>query len=101
MIRLPYGGPGAQFDENDLVAYIMKTGRDYIIQGQQQFSLKDHTKPNSLDYWLRKNFAICPDTKQAVNDVMKQLVKTGLFEEVEKLKCPDSRRVCKGIRLKA
>ena len=101
MIRLPHGGPGAQFDEHELVAYIKKTGRDYIIQGQQQCSLRDHTKPNSLDYWLRKNFASCSDTKQAVNVVIEKLVKTGLFEIGKKLRCPDSHRKCKGIRLKA
>ena len=40
-----------------------------------------------------------PDTKQAVNEVIQQLVATGDFEEGCFL-CPDSGRMCKGIRLR-
>ena len=99
MICLPYGGKNAQFDEHDLVAYIIKTGRDYIIQGQQNCSLAEHTKPNSLDYWLRVNHSSNSDIKQAVRSVIDDLVKTGLFEKVDDLQCPDSGRLVKGIRL--
>jgi len=45
MIRLPYGGQNAQFNEQDLISHIVNTGRDYIIQGQQQCSLAKHTEP--------------------------------------------------------
>jgi hypothetical protein len=38
------------------------------------------------------------DTKQAVNDVIDQLIATRLFT-VEKLRCPDSGALCKGIKL--
>jgi hypothetical protein len=101
MIPLPYGGKNAQFDEQDLISYISKSGRGYIIQGQQKCTLSKHTKPNSLDYWLRVNYAANPNTKQAVNEVMEQLVRTGLFEEKDNLICPDSGYLCKGLGLKS
>jgi hypothetical protein len=60
MIKLPYGGKNAQFDVRELVAYIKKSGRDFIVQGSQQCGLTNHTKKHSLDYWLRSNYAaIC------------------------------------------
>lgn len=95
MIRLSYGG---QFDEQALVKYIRATGRDYIVQGQQACTLAHHTKPKSLDYRLRR-FAPNRDTKQADNAVVSQLVGTDLFEVVDGVFCPDSGRLCKGIRL--
>lgn len=101
MIKLPYGGRNAKFDEQELIEHIRKSFRNYIIQGQQNCSLLNHTKPNSLDYWLRVNYAEESDTKQAVNEVMDQLVETGLFEIEDDLPCPDSGRPCKGIKLKS
>lgn len=95
MINLPYGG---NFDEHDLVKHIKGTGRDYIIQGQQAVSLGEHTKLQSLDYWLRQ-FGKNPDTKQAENSVLDALVATGLFEIISKLICPESGKKCKGLRL--
>jgi hypothetical protein len=86
MIRLPHAGKNVQFDEQDLISYIRKSGRDYIIQGQQKCSLSEHTKPSSLDHWLRLNYATNPDTKQAVNEVIEHLVATGLFEAVDGLR---------------
>ena len=79
-IPLSYGGPGAQFPVADLVAHIRRSGRDYIIQGQKDCSLADHPKPHSLDVWLRQGYARSKDTKQAVNQVIDDLVATGLFE---------------------
>jgi len=96
IITLPYGNN--TFDSDDLINHLRQSGRDYIIQGQQACSLANHTKPNSLDYWLRKNYASNPDVKQAVNEVMEHLVATGDFEGW-RFPCPDSGRVCKGIRL--
>ena len=95
MIYLPYGGA---FDEHDLVSHIRTSGRDYIIQGQQALSLNEHTKPNSLDYWLRQ-FGNNPNTKQAENSVLDALVATGLFVIITNLVCPDSGKRCKGLRL--
>jgi hypothetical protein len=101
VIRLPYGGKNVLFDEQALISIIVKSGRDYIIQGQQNCSLADHTKPNSLDYWLRVNYASNADTKQAVNEVVDQLMKTGLFQLAHDLRCPNSGRLCKGLRIKS
>ncbi len=95
MIQLPYGD---QFDKHRLIAYIRSSGRNYIIQGQQAASLVAHTKPQSLDFWLRQ-FSKNPNTKQAVNSVIDSLVATGLFRFVRDLECPDSGRSCKGIQL--
>ena len=97
-IELPHGGKGAGFHVSQLIAHIRSTGRDYIIQGQQKCTLKRHTKPHSLDVWLRKGFTNRQDTKQADNQVVQALVLTGLFTE-GKFICPDSERYCKGIRL--
>jgi hypothetical protein len=95
-IELPYGDNG--FDSDDLIEHIRTTGRDYIIQGQKACKRADHLKPNSLDCWLRDNYAKNPDTKQAVNAVIEALLKTGDFEE-NQFVCPDSGRPCKGIRV--
>jgi hypothetical protein len=101
MIRLPYGGPEACFNEQELINYIKSKFRDYIIQGQQQCTLEKHTKPNSLDYWLRVNHSRGKaDMKQAANEVVEQLISTGKFEIAEDLVCPDSGRKCKGLRIK-
>ena len=97
-ISLPFGGTNRYFDANDLVRYLIESGRNHIIQGQTNCRLSAHPKPSSLDVWLRRTFADNPDTTQAVNEVVRQLKSTGLFEE-GKFFCPDSRRTCKGIRL--
>jgi hypothetical protein len=94
-INLPYGSNS--FDSNDLKEYIRRTGRNYIIQGQKACRRIDHPKPNSLDCWLRDNYARNPDTKQAVNQIIADLVNTGDFAEGD-FYCPDSGRRCKGIR---
>ena len=98
-ISLPYGGPGAGFRVSELVNYIRSTGRDYIVQGQQNATLAKHTKPHSLDVWLRVNYAKNPDVKQAVNSVMGALGATGHFEVDRRLPCPMTGRLVKGLRL--
>ena len=75
MIETNYG---AIFEESELIDYIKKSGRNYIIQGQTACSIHNHPKPNSLDYWLRQ-FGKNPNTKQADNEVMKSLVPLGFF----------------------
>jgi hypothetical protein len=99
-IRLPFGEATATFEVVKLIEYVNESGRDYIIQGQNQCPLAAHPKPKSLDYWLRVNCTKNHDTTQAVNEVIGQLVSTGLFEE-GRFRCPDSGRTCKGIRLAA
>ena len=95
MINLSYGG---SFNEHALVRHIRRSGRNYIIQGQTACTCANHPKPDSLDYWLRQ-FAHNPDTKQGDNDVIDQLVATGLFQESNKLRCPNSGQPCKGLVL--
>jgi hypothetical protein len=97
-VELPHGGPSARLYVDDLIKHLRESGRDYIIQGQTNCSLANHPKPNSLDAWLRKKCTSRSDTKQAVNDVIDQLIATRLFK-VERLRCPDTGRLCKGIKL--
>ena len=96
LINLPYGN--SSFDSNSLKEHIRTTGRNYIIQGQKACRRIDHPKPNSLDCWLRDNYARNPNTKQAVNEVIADLVATRDFAEGE-FHCPDSGRRCKGVRI--
>lgn len=96
VINLPYGGN--TFNSDDLKQYIITTRRDYIIQGQKACVRALHPKPDSLDCWLRDNCAHNPDIKQAVNEVIEQLVNTGDFEE-GMFFCPISGRRCKGIKI--
>ena len=95
LINLPYGS--SSFDSDMLLEYIIDSGRDYIIQGQTACIFDKHPKPSSLDYWLR-GLVANQDTKQAVNDVIDQLVVTDDFEPGRFL-CPDSGRMCKGVRI--
>lgn len=88
-IELRYGGEGAGFDTDDLLSHMRSRGISYIIQGQQACTLAKHTKPSSLDVWLRTNYANNPDTKQADNKVIASLVQTGLFRE-GRFRCPDN-----------
>lgn len=91
---------GGSFNLKDLVDYVNLSGRNYIIQGPKNVKLADHKKPNSLDYWLRKNITpIDEDTKRADRALMGELVATGFFEERQGLICPDSGRRCKGLVL--
>ena len=98
---LPYGAPGEGFDAEDLVAHIARSGRDYIINGGANCVLEQHTKPNSLDVWLRKGYTTRKGTRQSVKEVRRDLVATGLFVERNQLRCPDSGRLCKGLQLTA
>jgi hypothetical protein len=96
-ISLPQSRPNS-FSTDDLKSYIRKSGRDFIIQGQQQCTLADHTKELSLDYWLRQNYAGNSDTRQALNSVIADLVNTGEFD-VGRFSCPETGFTCKGIRI--
>ena len=97
-IELPHGGPGAGFRVSALEDHVRRSGRDTIIQGQQNCTLENHTKLNSLDVWLRRHYTARKNTKQAVNQVVEVLVATGRFE-IAYVPCPDSGRRCKGLRL--
>ncbi len=95
-IQVSYGQ--GSFTTSDLIHYIRHTLlTDHIIQGHQKFSYADHTKPKSLDRWVRDK-STQPDTMQATNDLIETLVRTGQFEE-GKFVCPDSGEKCKGIKI--
>ncbi len=100
-IRLPYGAAGEGFEAEQLVAHIARSGRDYIVNGGMNCVLDQHTKPNSLDVWLREGYTIRKGTRHAVVEVRRDLVATGLFVERDRLLCPDSGRHCKGLQLTA
>jgi hypothetical protein len=97
-IHLPHGGPRDGFRLSELVAHIQHRGRGYIIQGQQNCRLAEHTKPRSLDVWLRANHTERQDTRQATNRLIEILVATGRFE-IDHRPCPDSGRHCKALCL--
>ena len=97
-VFLPHGAPGECFELGNLVKHIKDSYRNYIIQGQQNCAFKDHSKPHSLDYWIRRNHTCRKNTKQATNEVIKAIVQSDLFQE-GKFNCPDSRKKCKGIQL--
>jgi hypothetical protein len=100
-IRLPHREPGTGFSVRELIDYMEQSGREYIIGGEVDCALVDHPKPASLDYWLRENFAANKETKQATNEVIAQLIATGLFETANDLRCPDTGIRSFGLRLKA
>jgi len=100
VIKLPHGGKDSSFPIKDLVSYIKSMNRDYIIQGGVNCKYEEHPKCHSLDYWLRSYYARNKDTKQAVTSVIDDLLSTGLFSLDEKLLCPDSGRLCKGVVLR-
>ena len=97
-IVLPHGAKGEGFMVNDLVTHLQRVHQDHIIQGQVNCVLANHPKPNSLDVWIRTNHTRRKDTKQATNDLLRQIIDTGLFK-LGKYTCPDSGRKCKGIQL--
>ncbi len=90
---------GTSFNLSWLLAYLIHEGRTFIIQGQQNCSLSEHTKDKSLDYWLRKNVARYPDRTQATNELISSICDTGLFYENPSLICPNTGRSCAGIEL--
>jgi hypothetical protein len=100
-VSLRHGGPGIGFRVRELIAHIEKSGRDYIIGGEVDCALADHPRPHSLDYWLRENYARNKETRQATEDVIAELLATGLFELSAQLRCPDSGHKAPGLRLKS
>jgi len=97
-IRLPEDDDNL-FHLCQLIRHLIANNRDYIIQGQQQVALNNHTKASSLDYWIRDNIAEKKDTAQATNMVIAQICQTGLFQVENTLVYPETNRLCKGIRL--
>ncbi len=98
MITLPHDNDRS-FDLTIIIRHLQTTGRQFIIQGQQHVTLAEHTKQNSLDYFLRTNVALARDTAQATTEVIEQICDTGFFVFTRGLICPDSGRPCQGIVL--
>lgn len=90
---------GGSFNLAALIRHLISEGRPYIIQGQQNCSLANHTKDKSLDYWLRQNVAAYPDRKQATNELVTNICSSGLFRQRSNLVCPNTQRECDGIEL--
>lgn len=100
-ISLPFGSAGDSFDVEELIRFLENSGRNYIIVGGANVPFSKHSKPNSLDYWIRKNHTQRSDTRQAVAEVVNALVASGRFEQRDDLVCPDSGRRCHGIILRS
>lgn len=100
-VELRHGGPGARFQLRELIGYLERTGRDYIIIGEVDCVFADHPQPSSLDYWLRAHFARNKESKQATREVVAQLLATGLFEASDSLRCPDTGDRSPGLRIKS
>jgi hypothetical protein len=98
-LRLPYGGPGASFPIQDLVVYVRSSGRKYIIIGGANCTFAKHRKQQSLDYWLRSHYTDRKDMRQTTDELIEQVVATGLFQVRTGLICQDSGRRCRGLAL--
>jgi hypothetical protein len=70
-------------------------GNSFISIGQIHVNLEEHNKPNSLDFFLRL-MSGSEDIAQATNDVVKQILESGLFKLI-KSHCPDTGFNCKGL----
>jgi hypothetical protein len=97
MIPLSY--EDTSFDVTKLVAHLKANGLQYIIIGQQRVVFDEHTKPQSLDYWIRSNIAKSTSTAQASVEVVSKICETKYFEFRTDLKCPDTERACRGLIL--
>jgi hypothetical protein len=96
-ISLPHDN-NRQFHISSLIRMFIDRRITEIVQGQQHLVLANHTKPNSLDFWIRSTIANYPDVAQATNSVIDQVCGTGLFERAQ-VTCQDNQNICNGIRL--
>ncbi|MHB9033374.1 MAG: hypothetical protein ACYC6L_10035 [Anaerolineae bacterium] len=99
LVRVPGAGQRAFINVLSLLGELAIAGRDYIILGGTNCTLEHHTKPSSLDYWLRLRFPLHQDILLADKQVAKELVATGCFRTARYLRCPDDGRLCRGLRL--
>lgn len=96
-IGFPYGG--GHFEIQDLVEYVQRSERDYVIGGGCNQVLSLHKKPESLDYWLRTR-SNQPNIRQVTKKLVQDITGTGHFTYEEKgLPCPTTGRHCNGLRL--
>lgn len=94
MITLRDGG---SFGVEALASKISELGGAMVL-GAVKASLKEHTKPNSLDYWVRTNGAFHKDQMQAETRLIDQLIATGRFDRIH-MSCPSTGQRCMGLRL--
>ena len=96
-IGFPYGG--GHFEIQDLVAYVQRSDRNYLIGGGCNQVLSLHKKPESLDYWLRTR-SNQPNIRQVTKKLMQDIIETEHFTYEEKnLPCPTTGKRCNGLRL--
>ncbi len=96
-ITLPYAN-NAKFNSNDLINHFREQRMNYMIIGATQVTLQNHTKPKSLDVWIRNhpNVIGYENTCQAVNNVVSQIIEHQSFS-LGLRKCPKSKRICKAL----
>jgi hypothetical protein len=82
-----------------LLSHLNDRQRDYIALGEQQASVSEHTKRQSLDFWLRTHMARDADQAQATQTVLKLLCATGLFKVDHQVPCPDTETTYTGLRV--
>lgn len=80
-IALPYGGAQAGFYAARLADAFRELRVSEMVIGATKSNL-DLVKPGSVDYLLRTRYAKNPNTMQAVQEVIADLVDTGLFEHL-------------------
>lgn len=88
---------GTQVSVCDIISYIRENDNKIIPIGAEHSAILDHSKPFSLDYFLRL-LAKCPDTCQATENVIKQLLKYNFFR-LSKTKSPTTGRYLKTLKL--
>ena len=91
----------SRFHVSALLNYLNNQQRDCIAHGAQVVPLAAHTQRRSLDYWLRTQVARNADHPQASVEVIQQLCDTGLFVLDKKMPCPDTGKLCTGLRVVA
>lgn len=98
-ISLPFGGPKAEFDVEELINYYKSQNVEYLIIGATHVTLANHKKQHSLDVWLRSHHNVKSNHKntcQATSEVINQLIKLKHFS-MGKRKCPITNRMCKSL----
>jgi len=79
-IILPYAN-NARFKIEDLIKHFKESKIEYMIIGSTHDTLENHPNLNSLDVWIRnhENVINHKNVCQAVNEVVKQLIKHDQF----------------------
>ncbi|MBE9610855.1 hypothetical protein [Chitinilyticum piscinae] len=97
MSRISFIYSSGDFDINELVAWVKGSGRTYVIIGGDNTTFDTHSKPGSLDYWLRSKSS-SKDVRQSCAELIAKIVDTGLFVEAQDI-CPETERLCNSLRL--